>query len=112
MKIRIKESQELKNLIITGTNGIEWTNDLLGNNDALHYNKDTEEYEISQDEFNWWEEYINNHNADREEITAIAAELNIDESEIYDKVNQYITNDLGDEHGIKQNVIADFRREV
>lgn len=38
-----------------GKNGIEWTNDLLGNYDALHYDDDQEQYTMTEDEFAWWE---------------------------------------------------------
>ena len=53
---------EKRELVAEGTNGIEWTNDLLGNHDALHHDEETEEYTMTEDEFDWWEEVINNLN--------------------------------------------------
>ena len=43
-----------KELVASGKNGVEWTNDLLGNYDALHYDEDTEQYIMTEDEFEWW----------------------------------------------------------
>lgn len=37
-----------------GKNGIEWTNDLLGNYDALRHDEDSEQYTMTEDEFSWW----------------------------------------------------------
>ncbi|MEG1482923.1 MAG: hypothetical protein RSA57_03895 [Cetobacterium sp.] len=113
MKIRIIETGELKQLIATGINGVEWTYDLLGNNSATTYNNETEEHEMSQDDFNWWEEYILNDEKDAEEITGLVEEFGIDESEIRNKINEYnaFNNDLGDQHSIIQNVIGEFRKE-
>lgn len=111
MMFRIKESGEIKELTITGTNGIEWTSDLLGNHDALNYNRETEEYEMTTEDFDWWSEYIENHKTDKKEISELAEELNIKESEIYDRINDHITNDLGDEHNIKQYVMEQIREE-
>lgn len=59
MEFRIKETQEIRELIIIDeTTGIEWTQDLLGNHDALDYNEETEEYELSESDFEWWEDAI------------------------------------------------------
>lgn len=38
MKILVNGTE--KELIARGMNGIEWTQDLLGNHDALHYDGD------------------------------------------------------------------------
>lgn len=39
-----------KELEAIGKNGIEWTNDLLGNYGALHYDEDSEQYTMTEDE--------------------------------------------------------------
>ena len=41
-----------------GKNGIEWTNDLLGNYDALHYDEEQDAYTMTEDEFAWWEPVV------------------------------------------------------
>lgn len=44
-----------KELRAVGKNGIEWTNDLLGNYDALHYDEEQYAYTMTEEEFEWWE---------------------------------------------------------
>ena len=41
-----------------GKNGIEWTNDLLGNYDTLHYDEEQDTYTMTEDEFAWWEPVV------------------------------------------------------
>lgn len=60
-----------KELEAIGKNGIEWTNDLLGNYDALRYDEDNEQYTMAEDEFAWWEpvvEMLNEINDLEEEL--------------------------------------------
>ena len=117
MKIRVKEigkrgntiCSELKDLSIYDKNGIEWTKDLITASDF--WNAETEEYEMISDDYEWWKEYINNHNNDEKEITELGEKLGIEESEIYERINEHITNDLEHEHNIKQFVIAEIREE-
>ena len=90
MEIRIIETKELKDLTIKDTNGIDWTNDLLGNADATIYNEETEEHEMSQETFDWWEEYINNNASDQLELVELAEELEIDEDTIRLRVQEEI----------------------
>ena len=45
MKILVNGAE--RELIANGINGIEWTNDLLGNYDALHYDSELEAYTLS-----------------------------------------------------------------
>jgi hypothetical protein len=111
MKIMIKEKKQIRELSIYGTNGIEWTADLLGNNDALQYDQEREIYIMSQSDYFWWLEYINNHINDEKEIQELAEELDIDISEIYERISQYSTCDLGDEHNIKQAVLKEIKNE-
>lgn len=47
-----------KELEAIGANGIEWTNDLLGNYDALRYDEESEQYTMTDDEFAWWEPVV------------------------------------------------------
>ena len=41
-----------------GKNGLEWTEDLLGNYNALKYDNENECYKMSEEDFNWWEKQI------------------------------------------------------
>ena len=45
---------EEKELVAIGKNGVEWTNDLLGGYDALHYDENAEQYVMTEEEFEWW----------------------------------------------------------
>lgn len=49
---------EARELEAIGKNGIEWTNDLLGNYDALHYDNEKEAYIMSEEDFAWWEPVV------------------------------------------------------
>lgn len=60
-----------KELIAIGANGVEWTEDLLGNYDALHYDVDVDEYIMSGEEFEWWTPVIDKLN----KIEDLLAEL-------------------------------------
>lgn len=69
MKILV-DSKEME-LKAIGKNGIEWTNDLLGNYDALHYDEEQDAYTMTEDEFAWWEpvvEMLNEINDLEEEL--------------------------------------------
>lgn len=113
MKITIKETGEIKELVITGTNGIEWTNDLLGNNGVLTWNKETEQHEMSQDDFDWWKEYIDNYEDDTLRAEELAIDLGIEVSVINERIAEAMEgyNDLDMEHLIKLNVFEEMRNE-
>ena len=51
MEIFIKETGKIEDLTIKDNNGTEWTYDLLGNHNATHYNEETEQHEMSQEDF-------------------------------------------------------------
>jgi len=56
MKILIKETGKIEDLKIRDSNNIEWTSDFG--------NKETEQYEMDQQDFDCLQEYINNNNED------------------------------------------------
>lgn len=59
MKIRIKETGEVKDLtIIDRKTGCEWTADLVGDDDCITYNRDREIYETDQASYDWWNNMI------------------------------------------------------
>ncbi len=80
-----------KELVANGTNGVEWTNDLLGNYDALHYNADLEQYTMDEEEFEWWDEVIDMLN----EVSELESELDSDAREEYEAESW--ASDLDDE---------------
>ncbi len=60
MDITIIETGERAELsIIDPKSGCDWTNDLLGNHDALpEYNDDDGTYHMSQADYAWWSDLI------------------------------------------------------
>ena len=111
MKVIIKETGKEEILETRDENGIEWTNDLLGNAGISLYNDKTEQNEISQDDFEWWKNYINNYENDSEEIEELAEELGIEKSIIVDKITKELNCDMEDEHAIIQRILEEIREE-
>lgn len=80
-----------KELKAIGKNGIEWTNDLLGMYGSLNYDKDSEQYTMTEEDFEWWESVVDMLN----EISCIEDELDEDAREEYEA--EYWPSDLDDE---------------
>lgn len=68
-----------KELYAEGKNGIEWTRDLIGDDESLVYNEDTEEYEMSGEAFEWWRQIVETAN----EVAELEEELTAEQLEIY-----------------------------
>lgn len=88
MKILVNGTE--KELIARGMNGIEWTQDLLGNHDALHYDGDIDEYIMAEEEFEWWNPVIDKLN----KIEDLLAELDEEARAEFDQ--EYWLSDLDD----------------
>ncbi len=57
MKIRIKETNEIKELKITDKNGVNWVDDFIDANDRQSWTKDKDDnYLLDQDQAEYWEE--------------------------------------------------------
>lgn len=80
-----------RELVANGINGVEWTNDLLGNYDALHYNADLDQYTMDEGEFDWWDNVIDMLN----EVSELESELDSDVQEEYE--SEIWASDLDDE---------------
>lgn len=83
---------EARELEVIGKNGIEWTNDLLGSYDALHYDEEQEVYAMSEDDFAWWKPVVDMLN----EINELEEELGEDAGAEYETEN-FDYSDLDDE---------------
>ena len=58
MDVRITETGVLESItLIDPKSGCCWFADAIGGCDDLQYNDETEEYEMSQDAFDWWSDY-------------------------------------------------------
>lgn len=76
-------------------NGIDWTRDLLGNYDALHYDSDSEQYTMTEDEYDWWEPVVELIN----EVNELEADLDNDAREDYEA--EYWPGDLDVEYRVR-----------
>lgn len=80
-----------KDLEAVDANGTEWTQDLLGNYSALHYDEELEEYMLTEEEFDWWKPVIEKLN----EIAKLEKELDDDTLKEYNA--QCWSSDLDNE---------------
>lgn len=78
MKIMVNGAE--KELEAIGKNGIEWTNDLLGNYGALHYDEGSEQHTMTEEDFEWWESVVEMLN----EINDLEDDLDDDTREEYE----------------------------
>lgn len=111
MEFKIKETGKIEELVIKDSNNIEWTADLIGNVEGLNCPEGSDAPVMSQQSFEWWSEYIKNYEADEKEATELAEELDIEESLIWERYNDYPTCDYSDHHAIKQQVFAEIKKE-
>lgn len=74
MDIQIKESGEIKKLIIRDKNGIDWSADLVDRRNIEGFNDDNIPI-MTQDNFGWWENYIIGYEQTAEEIEELIDEL-------------------------------------
>lgn len=60
MNVTIIETNESETLsIIDPQSGCDWTNDLLGNHgDLPDYNEETDNYHMTKESFDWWNDLI------------------------------------------------------
>lgn len=59
MKIYLTDKNVYRDLtIIDHDTNVEWTADLLGNNGDLSYNINAERYELTAEDYEWWNQRI------------------------------------------------------
>lgn len=110
MKIRIEETQELKELIATGNNGIEWTQDLIAGRNIESYDEDGIPT-MTLENFDWWADYIATSEADEAAVEELAEELDMDSQEIWERINKNMGCDMDEEHWVIQSILAQIREE-
>lgn len=87
--IKIKETGELKELGIYTEDGIDWTNDFIGNSDGFSetggiiWNEEDDVYEATQDNYEWWENVITAYADAEEKVNDYKAELGDNDLEIF-----------------------------
>lgn len=110
MEIVIKETGEKEELSVWN-NGIEWTTDLMGNAGMHPWNQQNDQYEMNQEDFDWWKKYIDNYNADEKAIEELADELGISTSDINMRIQMEMNCDMEDEHQAKQDILKSIKEE-
>ena len=110
MKIRINETQELKELNAIDDNGIEWTQDLVAGRNIECYDEDGIPT-MTLENFDWWADYIATSEADEAAVEELAEELDMDSQEIWERINRNMGCDLDEEHWVIQNVLGEIREE-
>lgn len=117
MQIKINETDEIKTLSIVDDNGIEWTQDLIGNAgklgvpDGFTWSEEEGIYLVGQDEYYWWANYIADHNATAEEARALAEELGVDLAEVYELIAARTGNDYDMHRWEAQQAMQELREQ-
>ena len=113
MNVIITETGETRELsIVDIKTGIEWTVDLLGNA-GIHKDADTDAVTMSQEDFDWWVEYINGHESTEQEIIDLAMTAGVDSAEIRNEVFAYMgQNDMENERERAVQILAELRDEL
>lgn len=83
------EAEELR---VIGKNGIECTNDILGNYGSLHYDQEMEAYTMTNEKFEWWAPVVDALN----EINELEEKLSEDARKEYE-AEDFSCADLDDE---------------
>jgi hypothetical protein len=73
MNIQIKETGEIKSLTIRDDNNIDWTADLITS--ARFDHNDDGDPIMTQADYEWWKNYINEHEQTESDIEVLAEEL-------------------------------------
>lgn len=66
MRIFVKELNDYRELSITDSNGLDWTEDFmeidhLQNTGQFSYDDDLDAWVCNKDEYEWWKDYINDY---------------------------------------------------
>ena len=116
MKIRIKETGEVKELtVIDRKTGVDWTADLVGDDDQIAWNDELGVSETTQDAYDWWAAYIADYTADEEMIEVLFEEIySKHEYQLAANIEQEFMfaiadNDFERHHYAKQDAIKDIR---
>lgn len=92
MDVKILETGERTSLIIRDENGIEWTNDLIGNAGELidgqfTWSEEDDAYLVSQDTYDWWSQYISDYEQSEQDIADAAHDLDMSIADVRERVS-------------------------
>ena len=122
MRFKITDTlpDDIRELSITDENGIEYTADLIGNTgafmDYINYNEADDLHEISLENYEWWEVYINHSQADEDELREVRRALHgkYEFNEANKIIEEYLTGvamgwDYDRHHDVIQEAIQTVR---
>lgn len=115
MNVQITETSERKSLSIRN-NGIEWTQDLLGNAGALSdgqlvWSEEDDAYLCDQGTYDWWAQYIADTEATEAEAQALADELGIPVADVTDHIGTYQYGDYEMHRAQAVQAMSDLREQ-
>jgi len=99
MRIQIKETGEMKNLTIKDDNNIDWTADLITAG-SMDHNDDGNPI-MTQADFDWWSEYINDSYKTETEVEELVEKLEDSgiECPLEDGWNTYVNAKIAENAG-------------
>lgn len=98
MRISIQETREIKDLTAIGLNGIEWTADLVDAG-GLKRDEASDAYIMTAESFKFWNQYIKDADADSDAIETLAAQMDLDEDAVRNRVYKACGNyETGQHH--------------
>lgn len=109
MKIMVNGME--KELVAIGNNDIEWTEDLLGNNGALHYDEDADVYTMTEDEFDWWVPVVEDLNAVQELENELIDDMDARTEREYRTAIEY-EYEIAEIARIQREFLEDYRNKV
>ena len=104
-------------LAAVDANGIDWTQDLIGNANGLgkadedRIEWDGENYIAKQDTVDWWQEYISDMETTEREMKDLAEETGLPLSEIRERVSAEQDGDYNDHRAQAIHVMRKIREE-
>jgi hypothetical protein len=115
LNVRIKNTNKIKELeIIDPVTGCSWVADCLGNCDDLkNYDDETDTYEMDQDTFDFWENYLKSQQAADEAKKECRSNLANEKVEHFDcdisyAINQ--ANEMIDQPSAIMSVVNEYTK--
>lgn len=118
MKFIINETGKHEELSIIDTKtGMDWSNDLIGNSGAvgqyIEYDDAEDAYRITQEDFDWWSEYIAMYERYQEELDSLKAQYGSDAvDDIISRSELWLGNDYNEHERELQAQIDAIREEL
>lgn len=116
MKVKIRETNEIVGIYIYSKQGIEWTQDLLGNGGAFLdgqfvWDDDEDIYVADRGTVDWWWSYIDDYYDVEWHITDLAERLGLDRDKICMQVGDAQDDDYTRHREIAMQVLEEIEAE-